>query len=133
MNRTFASSLMAGSGLVLLSAVLPGAPAHADDLRAALTSAYQTNPDLTAARAEQRATDEGVPIARAPGLPSLTGTATYTEFLRQGPNAFIAPQRLLTIDPQLSVPIYSGGSVKNELRAAKIRVEAGQAGFSAVH
>ncbi|WP_421851176.1 TolC family outer membrane protein [Novosphingobium sp.] len=102
-------------------------PVHADDLQDALAAAYASNPDLAAARANLRATDEGVPIARAPGLPSLNGTATYTEFLKQGPNSFIAPQRLLSVDPQLNVPIYSGGAVKNSLAAAKIRVEAGEA------
>ena len=55
------------------------APALADDLREALTSAYNTNPALQAARATQRATDEGVPLARARALPSLSGQANYTE------------------------------------------------------
>jgi len=40
--------------------------ARADDLRSALVSAYATNPTLQGARAEQRANDENVPIARAP-------------------------------------------------------------------
>lgn len=120
--------LRAGPALAAL-AVAAATPVHADDLQGALAAAYASNPDLAAARANLRATDEGVPIARAPGLPSLTGTATYTEFLKQGPNSFIAPQRLLSVDPQLSVPIYSGGAVKNSLAAAKIRVEAGEAGL----
>ncbi|WP_421836424.1 TolC family outer membrane protein [Novosphingobium sp.] len=119
--------LKAGPALAALAIAAAATPVHADDLQGALAAAYATNPDLAAARANQRATDEGVPIARAPGLPSLTGTATYTEFLKVGPNSFIAPKRLLTVDPSLSVPIYSGGSVRNSLAAAKIRVEAGQA------
>ncbi|GEN99438.1 membrane protein [Novosphingobium sediminis] len=114
------------SALALALAVA-AAPAQADDLQGALAAAYAGNPDLNAARANLRATDESVPIARAPGLPSLNGTINYTEFLKQGPNSFIAPQRLMTIDPQLTVPIYSGGSVRNSLAAAKIRVEAGEA------
>ncbi len=110
-----------------LALAATAAPAHADDLPGALAAAYAGNPDLNAARANLRATDENVPIARAPGLPSLTGTINYTEFLKQGPNAFIAPQRLMTVDPQLNVPVYSGGAVRNSLAAAKIRVEAGEA------
>jgi outer membrane protein len=116
-----------GPALAALAIALAAAPVHADDLQGSLAAAYATNPDLAAARANLRATDEGVPIARAPGLPSLTGTATYTEFLKQGPNSFIAPERLLSLDPQLNVPIYSGGAVRNSLAAAKIRVEAGEA------
>jgi outer membrane protein len=123
-------ALRAAPALAALAvAISLAVPAHADDLQGALAAAYATNPDLAAARANQRATDEGVPIARAPGLPTLSGTANYTEYLKVGPNSFIAPKRQLSIDPQLSVPIYSGGAVKNELRAAKIRVEAGQAGL----
>jgi outer membrane protein len=33
----------------------------ADELREALVAAYNTNPTIQAARAQQRATDEGVP------------------------------------------------------------------------
>lgn len=121
-NRATAPALMA-------LAAATSTPARADDLQSALAAAYATNPDIAAARATQRATDEGVPIARAPGLPSLTGTATYTEFLRQGPNAFIAPARSVTADLGLSVPLYAGGAVKNAILAAKTRVEAGQAGL----
>lgn len=119
--------LRAGPALAALAVATAAVPVHADDLQGALAAAYASNPDLAAARANLRATDEGVSIARAPGLPSLTGTATYTEFLKQGPNSFIAPQRLLSVDPQLSVPIYSGGAVRNSLAAAKVRVEAGEA------
>ncbi|MFM9935883.1 MAG: TolC family protein, partial [Novosphingobium sp.] len=111
MIRTSLRRFAAGPALLALAMTTTAGTcisvARADDLQGALAAAYATNPDLAAARANQRATDEGVPIARAPGLPSLSGTATYTEFLRQGPNAFIAPKRLLTVEPSLSVPIYS--------------------------
>ena len=59
--------------LVSGAATMLASPALADDLREALTSAYNTNPTLQAARANQRATDEGVPLAKARGLPSLQG------------------------------------------------------------
>lgn len=125
MIRAFRAAPALSALAMALAAV--AAPAHADDLQGALAAAYAGNPDLNAARANLRATDESVPIARAPGLPSLTGTINYTEFLKQGPNTFIAPQRVMTVDPQLTVPIYSGGAVRNSLAAAKTRVEAGEA------
>ncbi|MBB4614670.1 TolC family outer membrane protein [Novosphingobium taihuense] len=112
--------------LAASAAGLAASPALADDLREALTSAYNTNPTLQAARANQRATDEGVPLAKARGLPSLQGQANYTEFLKKNPVAFTAPDRALTADLQLGLPVFSGGSVKNSIRAAKTRVEAGQ-------
>ncbi len=112
---------------LLATITLVAAPALADDLRDALAMTYNTNPTLQSARAQQRAIDEGVPIARSAGLPSLSGTASYTEFVKRSANSFTAPERAVSAQGNLSVPIYSGGAVKNSIRAAKVRVEAGQA------
>lgn len=101
--------------------------AQADSLREALASAYRTNPTLQTARANQRANDENVPIEKADGRPSLSGQAQYTEFLKQSSTSFIAPDRLFQADLSLGVPIYSGGAVRNSVKAARTRVEAGQA------
>lgn len=106
-------------------------PALADDLRDALTSAYQSNPTVETARANQRAVDAGVPIARAAGLPSLQSVTTYTEFLKKSPNAFAAPDRALDVQLSLSVPVYSGGAVRNSVNAAETRVLAGRADLRA--
>ncbi|AOL25047.1 outer membrane protein [Erythrobacter litoralis] len=106
---------------------LAAAPAQADTLREALAAAYNTNPTLAGARANQRATDEEVPIQRGQGLPNLNVTATHIEFIRQSANAFTAPERNLGVNAQLQVPIYQGGRIRNSTRAAEERVEAGQA------
>ncbi len=113
-------ALLLGGSFALLST-----PALADDLREALISAYNTNPSLQAARASQRAVDEGVPIARAAGLPSLSGSASYNEQLQK--SSASGPDRLFTAGANLSVPVYSGGAVKNAMRAAETRVKAGRA------
>lgn len=115
---------MAGCGAAL---VLGSAPLHAETLRDALIAAYQTNPTLNAARAQQRATDEGVPIALADGRPNLQAQAQYSENFLNPANAFTAPDRTLSSNLNLSVPIYSGGSARNAINAAKTRVDAGQA------
>ena len=112
-------------------AIALAAPAQADTLREALVSAYNTNPTLQGARADQRATDEEVPIQRAPGLPGLDLTGGYQEFIKISPNSFAAPQRVARVGPDLNVPIYSGGAVKNGIRAAEERVEAGRANLRA--
>lgn len=112
---------------LLAGAALLAAPAHADTLRDALNGAYRNNPTLEAARAQQRATDETVPIAKAQGRPSVSDTAQYLEFVKQSSTSFIAPDRAFNNQVNLSVPIYSGGAVKNSVRAAETRVEAGQA------
>src|SRR3546814_6395861 len=57
--------------------LLPGT-ALADTLQQALEAAYKSNPTLTAQRANVRAADENVPIARAAGRPSLEGDRKST-------------------------------------------------------
>lgn len=126
MNRAALNSAALRAALAGASLIALPVAAQADDLRDALLNAYQTNPTLEAARATQRATDEGVPIAKSSGLPTLSGTVTYTEYLKQSSVSYIAPQRNLDATATLSVPIYSGGAVKNSVRAAQTRVDAGQ-------
>lgn len=109
-----------------LALIVP-APAQADTLRDALVAAYTNNPTMTGARAEQRATDEGVPIALADARPNSGTSATYQENFLINANAFTAPLRQVTAGINLNVPIYQGGRVKNAVRAAKVRVGAGQA------
>ncbi|WP_237437737.1 TolC family outer membrane protein [Altericroceibacterium endophyticum] len=114
-----------------MSSALFSAPAQADTLEEALISAYRTNPTLQAARAGQRVTDENVPIARADALPSLDATGQYVEFLKQSSASFTAPERSVGISGNLGVPVYSGGAVKNSIKAAKTRVLAGRANLRA--
>lgn len=117
-----------GAKLVLLAgATLVAAPANADTLREALVEAYLGNPTLQSARAQQRATDENVPIEKSAGRPDIGATGRYTEYLKQSSTSFAAPERAVNLGVELGVPIYSGGAVKNAVRAAEERVEAGQA------
>ncbi len=124
-RRVGANAVLVGA--LLASAATLASPAQADTLREALVGAYQTNPTLQAARANQRATDEGVPIAKADARPSVEINSRYTEVLKQNTTNFFSPDRTLNNDLDLGVPIYSGGAVKNSIRAAKERVAAGQA------
>ncbi|HXD03111.1 MAG TPA: TolC family protein, partial [Novosphingobium sp.] len=121
----------AARALLLGAAALATPPAVADDLRDALASAYRTNPTLQGARAQQRAVDEGVPIARAQGLPSLGGTANYSETLKASENnrilgTLVGPDRVLDLAATASYPVFSGGAVRNAINAAETRVRAGQ-------
>ena len=106
-------------------------PAAAETLQTALLKAYQSNPTLTGARAGQRATDENVPIQKAAGRPNLQASGSYTESILKPTISFTSPQRTANAQAQLSVPIYSGGAVKNGVRGAKTRVEAGRANLRA--
>ncbi len=114
---------------LLASAVLAATPAQAETLKDALLEAYLTNPQLEAARAQLRATDENVPLQRASGLPSVSSSANFTEYLKSSSSSFISPQRSLSANVDLGVPLYSGGSVRNGIRAAKTRVQAERAGL----
>jgi len=122
-----ASSLL--HGIALSAIVLLPAPAYADTLKDALLGAYRTNPTLQAARANQRANDENVPIQRADGLPSASATATYNQNVASNipSSVSLSPDRQFSGNLSLSVPIYSGGAVRNSVKAADTRVRAGQA------
>lgn len=126
--------MMAGQALRLTIAALPllfATAASAETLRQALITAYRTNPSLTGARAGLRATDEGVPIAKAAGRPNLSATADYQEFVVRSANSFSAPLRAANASANLSFPLYQGGRVKNSIRAADARVISGRAGLRA--
>ncbi|MCF8707023.1 TolC family outer membrane protein [Rhizorhapis sp. SPR117] len=115
------------SGSVALLALVLSSQGSAETLREALAKAYRTNPTLTGARAGQRANDENVPIERSRGLPDLGLNGGYTENVKKSSNSFTSPTRFVQGGVTLSVPIYRGGAVANSMKAAKARVEAGQA------
>ncbi len=116
-------------GVAAIAIVFTAAPGSAETLREALLQAYQGNPTITASRAEQRANDENVPIAKAAGRPSVSVTGGLSENPVNTGNNFTNPERSLTAQGGVTIPIYSGGSVRNSIRAARTRVEAGQLGL----
>jgi outer membrane protein len=124
--------LISGS---LVAALMAGT-ASADTLREALVSAYQTNPTLTAQRETLRGTDANVAIARAAGRPQVNGTVGLNRNLTR--SGVIAQTQgnshniSLSGGVDLTYPLFSGGAVKNSVRAAETRVEAGRATLRAV-
>ena len=114
----------------LIAAGLPTV-ASADTLRDALAQTYASNPTLTGARAGLRATDEGVAIARAPGLPDISAEASYRRFVKRSANSFTSPKKALGGSVTATVPLYEGGFVRNSISAAKARVEQGRASLQA--
>jgi outer membrane protein len=114
------SVLLAG---VAMLGVVAG-PAAADTLRDALVKAYNTNPGLAAARADVRATDENVPIAKSAGRPNLSLNGGYTENALNSSNSLASPDRLLQGNTQLTVPLFRGGRVANSVKGAEIRSDA---------
>jgi len=116
----------------LIAALMAGT-ASADTLREALVSAYHTNPTLTGQRENLKATDATVAIAKAAGRPQVSATAGVNRDLsRSGILETGAHGPTLSAGVDISYPLFNGGAVKNEVRAAKIRVEAGRATLQAV-
>lgn len=109
----------------LLGSTLFSASASADTLRDALVSAYETNPSLTAAREGQKATNEGVPLAKANGRPDVTVQPTYFENIMQDGGSSVTQARGINVNGTVSAPLYAGGGIRNAIRAAENRVEAG--------
>ncbi len=121
--------LIFGSLVVALTA----ASANADTLREALVSSYRTNPTLTAQRETLRATDATVAIAKAAGRPQVSATVGLNRDLsRSGILDTGGRGPTLSLGADLSYPLFNGGGVKNSVRAAKTRVEAGRATLRAV-
>lgn len=101
-------------------------PAKADDLRGAMALAYAGNPTLLAAREQLRAVDAGVPLARADGLPAINASISETEFLKQSELSSYDMPRTLSASGTMTIPLYSGGAVRNAVKAANVRVVAGR-------
>src|SRR3954452_2305138 len=116
-----------------LVAALMAGTASADTLREALVSAYETNPTLTGQRETLKATDANVAIAKAAGRPTIGATAGINRDLsRSGILETGAHGATLSTGVDISMPLFTGGRVRNSVRAAKTRVDAGRATLTAV-
>ena len=120
--------------LASLLVAFAASTASADTLREALVLTYQANPTLNAQREVLKGTDATVAVARSAGRPQassnvglsrdLTRAGRFDTGLSKGP--------FLTGSVDVSYPFYQGGTVKNDIKAAKTRVEAGRATLRAV-
>ncbi len=117
-----------------LVAALAAGTASADTLREALVSTYGTNPTITAQRQALRATDTTVAIARAAGRPQISAQVGLNRDLTRSGIFDNSGSKGPTVNGglDLSVPLFSGGGVKNSIRAARTRVDAGRATLRAV-
>jgi outer membrane protein len=108
--------------------ILPAPPVdhgREQSLRDALARTYRTNPTIMAERQSLRQLDENVDIARAAGRPQVSATAGLNQDLLtsgiRGGNG-----RDFSVGANVSLPLYSGGRVRNGIRAANTRVDAGR-------
>lgn len=129
---------------VALALITGSAPSHASDLMQAYTLARDSDPQLAIAGTTREAGQLRVTQARAPLLPNLSGSASYS---RSGSES--AGERVLSVDPpivststtrshssgrnfglQLNQTIYNHSNY-TQLRAAKVRNEVGEAQYDA--
>ena len=121
-------------GLLLASVVVPfgvtaAEPAAALSLREALGTAYSTNPQLEAARANLRATDEEVAKANAGWRPSISinGTEGFQHIITDAPTHSEDDRNLVSGTATLTEPLFRGGRTVADIRRAKALVRAAQA------
>ncbi|WP_442681182.1 TolC family outer membrane protein [Sphingomonas sp. ASY06-1R] len=110
----------------LLGGVALGTPALATTLQEAFIATYNSSPALNAARAQLRATDEGVPIAKAQSRVQASTTLGLSQNTN-GITRLNSGGRTLTAQLNLSYPLFQGGRVKNAINAAESRVAGGRA------
>jgi outer membrane protein len=105
-------------------------PAQAEGLPEALARAYQTNPQINAARARQRATDENVPQALAGYRPqiiaSLSGGMQAVRNLLPDNTVQSAALKPWTIGVTVTQTLFNGFKTANSVRVAELQVRSGR-------
>lgn len=112
-----------------LSCAVPAA-AWAEALPDALVKAYQTNPQINAERARQRATDENVPQALAGYRPqivaSLSAGLQAVRNLLPDNTIQTATLKPWTIGVTVSQTLFNGFRTANSVRVAELQVQSGR-------
>ncbi|MEY9129334.1 outer membrane protein [Bradyrhizobium diazoefficiens] len=128
-HRSGVGPVLATWTALALCCALPSA-AGAEALPEALAKAYQTNPQLNAERARQRATDENVPQALAGYRPQLVASlsAGLQSVRNLLPNNTIQTANLTpwVIGVTVTQTLFNGFRTANNVRAAELQVQSGR-------
>jgi len=95
--------------------------ASAETLYQAMAKAYENNPDLNAARAGLRATDEGVALAKSGYRPTIAAEAITTS---TNTNGFV--NNSASVGVSINQTLFDGFQTRNNVRAAEAQVFAGR-------
>jgi outer membrane protein len=121
---------MVSAAALLIAAGAALAPAaNAQSLQQALTQTYRTNPQLDAARATLRATDENVALANSTYRPTVSGNAsaswtrTDTQPVGTGSGGELHPRQF---GVNITQPLFRGFQSLNQVRVAEASVRAGR-------
>src|SRR5258705_1489495 len=122
--------LRSGIGLASACFAFAAPAAHGESLPEALTKAYQTNPQLNAERARQRATDENVPQALAGYRPQIVASlsAGLQAVRNLLPDNTIQSATLTpwTIGVTVTQTLFNGFKTANSVRVAELQVQSGR-------
>src|SRR5437763_9940333 len=128
-HRSGVGPVLATWTALALSCTLPAA-AWAEALPEALAKAYQTNPQLNAERARQRATDENVPQALAGYRPqivaSLSAGLQAVRNLLPDNTVQSATLKPWTIGVTVTQTLFNGFKTANSVRVAELQVQSGR-------
>jgi outer membrane protein len=113
---------------LMLSFAAGSAPAHAESIFGAMAKAYDNNPDLNAARAGLRATDEGVAIAKSGLRPQVAAQLDFsaTTTTAQGPGGASLDGTDAALGVTINQMIFDGFQTRNSVLAAQSDVFASQ-------
>ena len=106
-------------------AVLSPLAAGAETIQGAMAKAYANNPDVNAARAGLRATDESVTIAKAGYRPQISANATAARSVAYGVNNINGANGFITSDSigiTISQQVFDGFQTLNRVNAAEAGV-----------
>lgn len=133
---SFAKSLRSSAAVVALLAgfAVLGAPAaQGQTLEEALSLAYETNPELLAARADLRRTDETVTQAKGGWRPSISASGSFgiTDVNAENRGVRTTDDHSYPITGAITAtqPLYTFGRVDAEVDEADANVEAARAGL----
>nr|WP_146687485.1 TolC family outer membrane protein [Bradyrhizobium canariense] len=109
---------------------LPASTAQAESLAEALVKAYQTNPQLSAERARQRATDENVPQAMAGYRPQIIASLSVglqaVRNLLPDNTIQSATLKPWVIGVTVTQTLFNGFKTANSVRVAELQVQSGR-------
>ncbi|MCR9070097.1 MAG: TolC family outer membrane protein [Alphaproteobacteria bacterium] len=134
---SFAKSLRSSAAvLAIVAGMSAGAPvALAQSLEEALALAYETNPELLAARADLRRTDETAPQARGGWRPNISATGSFgiTDVTAESNGTTTTDDHSFPLTGSLNIsqPIYTFGRVDAEVDEADANIQAARAGLFA--
>ncbi len=122
----YSRSVRAGALALILS--LSPAVAHAESLRAALTSAYLNDPDILSALLAVKSTAEGIALAKGEKLPTIAAGGSVNGGFTTGTSAAIAPPTV-SWEATYSQTLFDNLKSDADIEAARALTEASRYGL----